>query len=95
MKIRRIFPHLNVEAVSVVSLKDLYYIFNRSFVTYLEPDYSVEAMRIQKLQNVTTSWGIDRIDGKLDNKYQYSYDGKDVRVYIIDSGIQVNHDEFN
>ena len=84
MKIRRIFPHLNVVAVSVVS-----------FVTYLEPDYSVEAMRIQKLQNVTTSWGIDRIDGKLDNKYQYSYNGKDVRVYIIDSGIQINHDEFN
>jgi hypothetical protein len=95
LKISHIFKHLNAIVVSAVSMNDIHFIQSASCVVYVEPDYLVKAMRVQKLQNVSTSWGIDRIDGKLDNKYHYTYTGKGVRVYIVDSGIQVNHDEFN
>jgi Subtilase family len=95
LKIRHVFPHLKAIAISTLSMKHLDYIQAVAKVTSIEPDYIVEAMRVQKLQNITMSWGIDRIDGKIDKKYQYEYTGKGVRVYIIDSGIKLNHDEFN
>jgi subtilisin family serine protease len=43
------------------------------------------------------SWGLDRIDqfSKTgDGNYNYSYDGTGVDIYVIDSGINVNHTEF-
>ena len=95
LKIQHTFQHLNAVAVSAVSISDLHLIQSFPDVAHIEPNYFVEAMRVQRLENETTSWGIDRIDGKLDDKYHYTYTGKGVRVYIVDSGIQVNHDEFN
>jgi subtilisin family serine protease len=94
LKIHHTYRQLNAIAVLSVSFEDYFTIQSLSHVTHIEPDYFVEAMRVQNLQNDTKSWGIDRIDGKLDNKYHYAYTGKGVRMYIIDSGIQVNHDEF-
>jgi subtilisin family serine protease len=39
-------------------------------------------------------WGIDLVDGKLDKKYTYTYAGSGVNVYVFDTGIMSNHDEF-
>lgn len=42
-------------------------------------------------------WGLDRIDSKvatLDSQYSYSYTGKGVHVYILDTGIRTTHQEF-
>jgi len=42
-------------------------------------------------------WGIDRIDqesGTLDKKYNYNFTGSGVNAYIIDSGINVKHKDF-
>lgn len=39
-------------------------------------------------------WGIDLVDGKLDRKYNYTYSGNGVRVFVFDTGIMSNHDEF-
>ena len=94
LKIRHIFPCLKAISVSTLSTKHAHFIQSVSTVAYIEPDDTVEAMRVQKLQNVTTSWGIDRVDGKIDQRYHYAYTGRGVRVYIIDSGIQVSHNEF-
>lgn len=95
VKIRHVFPHLKAISISTLSMKYLHFIQSVAKVTSIEPDYDVEAMRVQRLKNETTSWGIDRIDGKIDNKYHYAYTGRGVRVYIIDSGIKINHNEFN
>ena len=43
------------------------------------------------------SWGIDRIDQRnlpLDSSYAVDGDGSGVRVYVIDTGILVGHDQF-
>jgi serine protease len=43
-------------------------------------------------------WGLDRIDQEStdgDGSYTSAYDGTGVDIYIVDTGIQLDHDEFN
>jgi subtilisin family serine protease len=43
------------------------------------------------------SWGLDRIDqydDTLDYEYKYEYTGRGVHVYVIDTGINYDHNEF-
>ncbi len=37
--------------------------------------------------NTTYLWNLDLIDGNKDNEYDYSYTGKDIPIYVVDSGI--------
>ncbi|HEY8939432.1 MAG TPA: S8 family peptidase, partial [Cellvibrio sp.] len=63
-------------------------------VAYIEPDYPVKPVGFQ---SPAPSWGLDRIDQvnlPLDNVYQYSFDGSQAHVYVIDSGIRLTHTEF-
>jgi subtilisin family serine protease len=59
-------------------------IFDNPVVSALEMDSPVYA------------WGIDRTDQKTgtNNQYQYERDGTNVDVYILDTGIYVEHEEF-
>jgi subtilisin family serine protease len=42
------------------------------------------------------SWGIDRVDQRTgtNNEYKYERDGSNVDVYILDTGIFVEHEDF-
>jgi serine protease len=42
-------------------------------------------------------WGLDRIDQRglpLDNSYEYNFTGSNVTTYVIDTGVNINHNEF-
>ncbi|XP_033638211.1 aqualysin-1-like [Asterias rubens] len=54
--------------------------------------------RIQGQQNGAT-WGLDRVDQRnlpLDNTFKYpdDFQGNGVNVYVMDSGVNINHGEF-
>lgn len=42
-------------------------------------------------------WGLDRVDQRdlpLNDGYEYQYDGRGVDIYVIDTGVNINHQEF-
>ncbi len=62
-------------------------------VAYVEEDQVVKAQAVQS----PARWGLDRIDQQflpLNNAYSYNSLGSGVRVYVIDTGINVTHPEF-
>lgn len=40
---------------------------------------------------VNPTWGLDRIDGALDNKYTYPSGGAGVTIYVVDTGVDASH----
>jgi subtilisin family serine protease len=51
-----------------------------------------------EVQSPVGSWGLDRVDQTvtvLDTQYKYERDGSNVDVYIIDTGIYINHTDFD
>lgn len=62
-------------------------------VAYVEEDQTVTLSATQ----TNATWGIDRIDQRnrpLSGTYTYTTTASSVRVYIIDTGIQTGHAEF-
>ena len=66
---------------------------NSPYVRYVEQDQVVTKVATQ--QN-PPAWGLDRIDARngLDNSYTYNATGAGVSVYVIDTGIDPAHPEF-
>lgn len=63
-------------------------------VSAIEPDRMVQALGVQVPAG---HWGLDRIDQRalpLDQRYQFDNRAASVRVYIIDTGILMTHNEF-
>jgi subtilisin family serine protease len=68
---------------------------NDSNVASIEPN---QVVRIATTQSPTPSWGIDRIDQRnlpLSNSYTYTATGAGVTAYIIDTGIDPTHTDFD
>lgn len=56
-----------------------------------------EVITLSAFPPVMKSWGLDRIDQKskeLDDAYVVPYTGKDVHVYVVDTGLKASHEEF-
>ncbi|KAK9762206.1 hypothetical protein K7432_012292 [Basidiobolus ranarum] len=63
-------------------------------IAYIEPDVQVKAYEVQ---NKPPSWGIDRIDQQkgTDGKYHYPESaGEGVTIYSVDTGTNIDHEEF-
>jgi|GEM_PF-1712988 len=65
-------------------------------VLLIQLDQAVRPFGVQSL-NQDSNWGLDRIDQRtasLDSEYQSRSTGAGVTVYVIDSGVVANHEEF-
>jgi subtilisin family serine protease len=63
------------------------------FVEFIEGDAQAQLMVTQ----ASAPWGLDRIDQRdlpLSTTFTYGYTGKDVIVYVLDTGIRKTHKEF-
>jgi subtilisin family serine protease len=71
---------------------------NRPDVVSVEPDQLVTTVATQTMDGAGHPSGLDRIDQTqqpLDRKYIYFRNARGVRVYVIDTGIQSNHQDFH
>ncbi|WP_229780764.1 S8 family peptidase [Deinococcus malanensis] len=70
---------------------------NNPNVAYIEPDQVYNATVDQAMDGNGDPWGLDRINQRdlpLDRKYSYGYTGSGVRAYIIDTGLDAAHADF-
>ncbi|RCK75921.1 MAG: Alkaline serine exoprotease A precursor [Ignavibacteriae bacterium] len=68
-------------------------LLNNPNVAYIEEDQVVNISVTQ----TNATWGIDRVDQRdlpLSTTYTYDYTGEGVDVYVIDTGIRLDHTEF-
>lgn len=68
-------------------------------VDYIEPNQWVSFDQIQDTNPTQQDnlWGLDRVSQKtlpLNETYQYDYDGNGVDIYVIDTGVNLDHQEF-
>lgn len=64
-------------------------------VATADPNTTMYAFETRDVTTPLGLWGLDLLDsGARDNTYTYSSDGAGVNVYIVDSGIVANHNEF-
>lgn len=68
----------------------LNFMLNMDDVISMTEDSVVEADAVQ----MNPTWGLDITDGQDNNRYTYTYTGRGVHVYILDTGIQANHRDF-
>merc|ERR1711937_995785 len=59
--------------------------------------YIEQVSIVRAIQQSPATWGIDRVDQRdlpLSNTYGPRADGSGVTAYVIDTGVQISHDEF-
>eukprot|EP00929_Paragymnodinium_shiwhaense_P039673 TRINITY_DN20819_c0_g1_i1.p1 TRINITY_DN20819_c0_g1~~TRINITY_DN20819_c0_g1_i1.p1 ORF type:complete len:791 (-),score=103.38 TRINITY_DN20819_c0_g1_i1:214-2529(-) len=86
-------PYEPLKALSMLMVHDLSNANLLSAVetrcaSMVEQDYTVYSTQGELV------WGIDSIDGSVDGEYTSFYTGKGVDVYVIDTGIDSDHEEF-
>ncbi|EEQ92425.1 hypothetical protein RJZ56_002987 [Blastomyces dermatitidis] len=72
-------------------------ISNDEDVAYIEPDIVVKLDKL-RIQKNASSWGLGRISSTKPGSPHYIYDekaGEGITAYVIDTGIDVNHPDFD
>jgi subtilisin family serine protease len=85
-------------AVNGLAAKYLTSIIDDDMILSVEEDQIFTVNQsFEQTQSNPENWGLDRIDKRLlplDNAYGYTYTGKGVYIFIMDTGIYLSHNEF-
>jgi subtilisin family serine protease len=87
----RTFHELGVVAISNVNTDALLAALAAECVDLVEQEILVNQIQSSTPQPVP--WGLDSLDGVVDGQYSRSYTGKGVEVFVMDTGIDSQHDE--
>jgi subtilisin family serine protease len=85
-------------AVSGLVAKFLDLLLDDDVVEYVEEDQYVAEDQSIQTQSSPSNWALDRIDAPdlpMNNKYQYRYTGKGVIIFVLDTGVNMNHAEYS
>ncbi|MFC3032734.1 S8 family serine peptidase [Pseudoalteromonas fenneropenaei] len=66
-------------------------------IAYIEQDQLLSVAPLSMHNNAMPEWGLDRIDQRnlpLNSQYHHDYDGRGVTAYVIDTGINIAHQDF-
>lgn len=70
-----------------------------AMVAFVEPDSVMRKLADPAgKRQAAAGWGLDRIDSRdrtLDGYYDYQADGRDVHIYLLDTGLHATHAEFS
>lgn len=86
---RNVFPGMLVEATD----RQMQALKRNPNVQLIEPDGLAMSIAVQS----PAPWGLDRIDQPtlpMDGQYSYGSDGAGTSVYVIDTGIRTDHQDF-
>lgn len=75
----------------VVEIKKSTKIIDTAEILATTPDETI--FTIMDTQPGVT-WGLDKVDGTVDGSYSYTSSGSKTRIYIVDTGIDATHREF-
>lgn len=92
-KLKFVYQHAVKGFAVQVSEQAVKALLNNPNVAYIEEDQIVSI----NVTQYNATWGIDRVDQRdlpLSTTYTYEYTGAGVDVYVIDTGIRLDHVEF-
>jgi subtilisin family serine protease len=94
-QVERVYRHALKGYVAVLTGKAAADAARDPRVDFVELDREVSVHGSQSIDS-SGPWGLDRIDDEtgLDNSFTYTNDGTGVTAYILDTGIQYGHAEF-
>jgi subtilisin family serine protease len=86
------FEHALKGFVAEMSAQDAQALADEPDVAFVEQDQYMYVTASQR----NAPWGLDRIDARsgLDDEYTYRANGRGVTAYILDTGIRLNHRNF-
>jgi len=94
----RVLKELNMVIVDIAEGQvGLYEALPGATVFKDEPVHMYDAPSVSFVEENPPSWGLDRLDQKqlpLDQKYHYSQLASDVNVFVVDTGVNAEHNEF-
>lgn len=95
VEIVKVFATLKKFFVIDVDQKTVKNLKQHKFIAQIEPNTEFKLQASRPI-GTNSNWGLDRIDQRnlpLDNSYSFTLTGKNVDIYIQDTGIYSNHNE--
>ncbi|RKP17650.1 subtilisin-like protein [Rozella allomycis CSF55] len=85
----------NTLYITLNSSNDMKLLENQAYINHIEPDSELIQHDVYYYEEKPAPWHLDRIEGNKDTgSFKFAHTGNGVKVYILDTPIQQNHQEY-